>query len=106
MQPLIAWVLRRIQRAVHMEAGQDLIEYALLIQIVAFGVVAGSMQMAKSLGGVYSTATTQLASAVAGPSAPGGSGGGDGSGRNGNHGGSGHHGGSGGQGGDGGGHGD
>jgi Flp pilus assembly pilin Flp len=64
-------VMRRIKSAFRMEEGQDLIEYALLIHIVALGIVACSMQMAKSIAGVYSAATSQLASAIAGSSAPG-----------------------------------
>ncbi len=72
MDSLIVKVMRRIKSAFRTEEGQDLIEYALLIHIIALGIVASSMQMAKSIGGVYSAATSQLASAIAGPSAPGG----------------------------------
>lgn len=47
------------------EQGQDLVEYALVIAMVAFGAVASMRTLATAVGTVFSNVTTILSSAIA-----------------------------------------
>lgn len=73
MRSLIATVLERIKEAFKGEDGTDLIEYVLLIHFLAFGATAGSMPLAKSIGGVFNTVNAGLATAVSGAASSSGS---------------------------------
>jgi pilus assembly protein Flp/PilA len=42
------------------EDGQDLIEYALVVALIAFGATASMSTLGKKLDSVFSTITTQL----------------------------------------------
>jgi pilus assembly protein Flp/PilA len=46
------------------EEGQDLIEYALLVVLVALGAIAGVSTLAKDINSVFSTAGSDLTSAT------------------------------------------
>lgn len=45
------------------EAGQDLVEYALLVSLIALAVISGVNQVAGSVASVFSNVSTSLTSA-------------------------------------------
>ena len=55
------WMLySRMQRLIIREAGQDLIEYALVVALIAFAAVAAMQTLAGDINGVYTGIGTTL----------------------------------------------
>ena len=46
------------------EEGQDLVEYALVVALIAFGAVAGMNALAKGLNTAFNTISTTLSTSV------------------------------------------
>ena len=46
------------------EEGQDLVEYALVVSLIAFGAVAGMSSLASGLNSVFLTVSTTLSSSI------------------------------------------
>jgi pilus assembly protein Flp/PilA len=46
------------------EEGQDLVEYALVVALIAFGATAGMTSLASGINTVFSKISTQLASDI------------------------------------------
>jgi pilus assembly protein Flp/PilA len=57
------WKLRiQIQELIRNEDGQDLIEYALVVALIAFGAVAGMSSVASSINNAFSNIANTLSS--------------------------------------------
>ncbi len=50
----------RLQNLIFREAGQDLVEYALLASLIALAAISGVRQVATSVTGVFSSVSTSL----------------------------------------------
>jgi pilus assembly protein Flp/PilA len=50
------------QNLVSQEEGQDLVEYALVVALIAFGAIAGMGALAGGLNNAFTTVSTTLAS--------------------------------------------
>jgi pilus assembly protein Flp/PilA len=46
------------------EEGQDLVEYALVVALIAFGAIAGMTQLAKGINNAFSSIATTLTNDV------------------------------------------
>lgn len=55
----------RAQNLMSREDGQDLIEYALVVALIAFGATAGMQTIAADINNVFATVGTTLTSALA-----------------------------------------
>ena len=53
-----------LRRLLTLDDGQDLIEYALVVALIAFGATAGMTNVASGIKTAYSTLSTHLASDV------------------------------------------
>jgi pilus assembly protein Flp/PilA len=51
----------KFQNLLSCEEGQDLVEYALVVALIAFGAVAGMKVLASGLNNAFSTISTTLA---------------------------------------------
>jgi pilus assembly protein Flp/PilA len=51
----------KFQNLMSSEEGQDLVEYALVVALIAFGAVAGMKVLASGLNNAFSTISTTLA---------------------------------------------
>jgi pilus assembly protein Flp/PilA len=51
----------KFQNLMSREEGQDLVEYALVVALIAFGAVAGMKVLASGLNNAFSTISTTLA---------------------------------------------
>jgi pilus assembly protein Flp/PilA len=51
----------KFQNLTDSEEGQDLVEYALVVALIAFGATAGMGQLAKGINTAFSTVSTKLA---------------------------------------------
>lgn len=56
---------RRLHAALGEESGQDLIEYALVVALIAFAATAGMGTLASGINNAFSSIATQLSSAIA-----------------------------------------
>jgi pilus assembly protein Flp/PilA len=50
----------KVQNLLTQEEGQDLVEYAMLVALIAFGAAAGESAIAKGLKGAFSNVSTNL----------------------------------------------
>lgn len=57
-------LLVKLQDLLTRENGQDLVEYALLVCLIAFGVTAGMGSVASGLNTAFSNISTQLSSSI------------------------------------------
>ena len=54
----------RMRDLVSREEGQDLVEYALVVALIAFGAIAGMSQLAKGINNAFSGIATTLTADV------------------------------------------
>ena len=54
----------KLQNALKNEEGQDLIEYALVVALIAFAATAGMSTLAVGINGAFGTIATKLSSAL------------------------------------------
>jgi pilus assembly protein Flp/PilA len=54
----------KFQDLMNREEGQDLVEYALVVALIAFGAVAGMKVLAGGLNNAFNTISTTLANAL------------------------------------------
>jgi pilus assembly protein Flp/PilA len=54
----------KIQSLLNREEGQDLIEYALLVALIAFGVTAGMHSVANAINNAFDAVGTSLQTAI------------------------------------------
>ena len=54
----------KLQELRDREEGQDLVEYALVVALIAFGAVTGMGALASGINGAFSSVSTQLGSAM------------------------------------------
>lgn len=64
MNDILLKLYLKFQQLKDSEAGQDLVEYALVVALIAFGAVAGMKSLSSALGTAFSNISTQLGSAV------------------------------------------
>jgi pilus assembly protein Flp/PilA len=55
----------QFQNLASSEEGQDLVEYALVVALIAFGATAGMKSLSSAINSAFTTVTTQLNSAAA-----------------------------------------
>jgi pilus assembly protein Flp/PilA len=60
MQNGLRKLLNQLQTLAMQDEGQDLVEYALLIALVAFGAIAGMNSLATGLSTAFTNISTQL----------------------------------------------
>jgi len=65
------WLMRRIDKLVFRlnclimpEDGQDLVEYALVVALIALGATAGMKALATGIGTAFTHISTQLSSSI------------------------------------------
>jgi Flp pilus assembly pilin Flp len=54
----------KFQELKNREDGQDLVEYALVVSLIAFGAVAGMSSLAGGINGAFGNISTTLASSI------------------------------------------
>jgi pilus assembly protein Flp/PilA len=54
----------KLQNLMAREEGQDLVEYALVVALIAFGAVAGMKQLATGINTAFNTISSDLASSL------------------------------------------
>jgi pilus assembly protein Flp/PilA len=64
MNHLILTAYTQIQRFVAVQDGQDLVEYALVVALVAFGAVTAMQGLSSELNTVFTTISSSLGSAL------------------------------------------
>ena len=74
MNHLLSILKRKFTVLKDCESGQDLVEYALLVTLIALAVIGGVAQVAKALNPMYSNISTSVANAGTQPSGSGGGG--------------------------------
>jgi pilus assembly protein Flp/PilA len=60
MNPLFLRFLVKFQDLASREDGQDLVEYALVVALIAFAATAGMNQVAKGLNSAFSNVSSKL----------------------------------------------
>jgi pilus assembly protein Flp/PilA len=55
----------KFQNLASSEEGQDLVEYALVVALIAFGAVAGMRSLAGGISTAFTNISTQLSTAIA-----------------------------------------
>jgi pilus assembly protein Flp/PilA len=60
MNPLFLKFLVKFQDLTSREEGQDLVEYALVVALIAFAATAGMSQLAKGLNSAFGNVSTKL----------------------------------------------
>jgi Flp pilus assembly pilin Flp len=58
---IVLQVHLKIQDLRHSEAGQDLVEYALLVTLIALGAIAGVRHVATAVSAVFNQVSSSLA---------------------------------------------
>ncbi len=64
MNPMMSSLYFQIRNILGREEGQDLVEYALVVALIAFGAIAGMSQLATGLNHAFSGIATTLTSDV------------------------------------------
>lgn len=64
MNNMLLKLFVKFQDLVSREEGQDLVEYALVVALIAFGAVAGMKVLAGGLNNAFNTISTTLASSL------------------------------------------
>ncbi len=60
MNNVVLYLCRKIRELVKRESGQDLVEYALVVAMIAFGAVAGMKKLATGINTAFNNVSTQL----------------------------------------------
>jgi pilus assembly protein Flp/PilA len=64
MKEFLLPVLVKMQDLIAREDGQDLVEYALVVALIAFAAVAGMQTLASDINSVFASLGSQLSSVV------------------------------------------
>jgi pilus assembly protein Flp/PilA len=64
MNDLMIKLYVTIKSVMEREEGQDLVEYALVVALIAFGAITGMSQLAKGINNAFSTIATTLTADV------------------------------------------
>lgn len=64
MNTMLYILYSRMRDLVSREEGQDLVEYALVVALIAFGAIAGMSQLAKGINDAFSGIATTLTTDV------------------------------------------
>jgi len=64
MNAMMYILYSRMRDLVSREEGQDLVEYALVVALIAFGAIAGMSQLAKGINDAFSGIATTLTADV------------------------------------------
>jgi pilus assembly protein Flp/PilA len=64
MNNLLLKVLVKLQDLASREEGQDLVEYALVVALIAFGATAGMKNLASGVNTAFSNISSQLGAAI------------------------------------------
>jgi pilus assembly protein Flp/PilA len=64
MKTFLFRTILRIQRVIEDENGQDLVEYALVVALIAFGAITGMGYLSKGLNHAFSAIATTLTANV------------------------------------------
>lgn len=64
MHDLILKMYIRFQSAMAREEGQDLVEYALVVALIAFGAIAGMNALSGGINSAFKTVSTKLMSNI------------------------------------------
>lgn len=64
MNNLLLKLYVKFQDLASREEGQDLVEYALVVALIAFGAVAGMKALSSGINSAFSSVSTQLGSAM------------------------------------------
>ena len=64
MNSVFLYLYAKIRELSLREEGQDLVEYALVVALVALGASAGMAQLASAIGTVFSNISSQLTSSM------------------------------------------
>jgi pilus assembly protein Flp/PilA len=64
MNTMLLKMYVKLQDLLSREEGQDLVEYALVVALIAFGAVAGMGALAKGINNEFNSISSMLASAV------------------------------------------
>jgi pilus assembly protein Flp/PilA len=64
MNNMLLKLFVKFQDLMSREEGQDLVEYALVVALIAFGAVAGMKVLATGLNNAFNTISTTLASSL------------------------------------------
>jgi len=64
MNTLLLKLYVKFQELKDREEGQDLVEYALVVALIAFGATAGMTALAGGINTAFNTVSTQLVSAM------------------------------------------
>lgn len=64
MNNLLLKVFVKLQDLASREEGQDLVEYALVVALIAFGATAGMKSLATGINSAFSSISSQLGSAL------------------------------------------
>jgi Flp pilus assembly pilin Flp len=64
MQNQLAVLIRKIQTLTMREEGQDLVEYGLVVALVAFGATAAMNSLGTALSSVFTSISSTLASSL------------------------------------------
>jgi pilus assembly protein Flp/PilA len=57
---IVVTVCKRVQNLMHSEGGQDLVEYALLVCLIALAAIAGVRHVATAVNSVFSNVSSSL----------------------------------------------
>ncbi len=64
MNNLLLKLYVKFQDLASREEGQDLVEYALVVALIAFGATAGMKSLSSAINSAFSNVSTQLGSAM------------------------------------------
>jgi pilus assembly protein Flp/PilA len=64
MNNLLLKLYVKFQELTNREDGQDLVEYALVVALIAFGATAGMTSLASGINTAFSNVSSQLGSAI------------------------------------------
>ncbi len=64
MNPMMSSLYFQMRNILGREEGQDLVEYALVVALIAFGAIAGMSQLATGINNAFSGIATTLTSDV------------------------------------------